>query len=85
VNGEAARILAASKGGICATPGDVEGLANSILRVQGMGTEQRNAMGRNAREYVACYYDRVALADKYLEILRMVVDRKRKPTLTMGH
>lgn len=78
VTGEGEGIVNRSKGGICVSPGDADSLANAIQKVKGMTLDERAAMGRRAREYVALNYDRVALADKYLEILHMVVDRKKE-------
>ena len=81
VSGEGAAIVERSRGGIRAEPGDAQGLADAILTVQSMSGEQRRSMGRRAREYVSVHYDRVALADKYLEILRMVAERGRRSKL----
>jgi glycosyltransferase involved in cell wall biosynthesis len=77
VSGEGARIIAASGGGIRVAPGEATDLADAILRVEAMSNDDRAAMGKRAREYVSKHYDRLALADRYLEILRMVADRKR--------
>lgn len=81
VRGEGAAIVERSRGGIRAEPGDAQGLADAIMRVRAMSGEEREAMGRRAREYVSVHYDRVALADKYLEILRMVAERGRTSKL----
>ena len=78
VSGEGARIIEASKGGIRVEPGEAGDLADAISRVVAMSDDERIAMGKRAREYVSKHYDRLALADRYLEILRMVADRKRR-------
>jgi len=77
VSGEGAAIVERSKGGLLSRPGDAQGLANAIVRARAMSREDREAMGQRARQYVSNHYDRVALADKYLEILGMVVERGR--------
>lgn len=78
VSGEAAAIVEGSGGGVRTEPGDAEGLANAILSVRAMSADDRGAMGRRARRYVAAHYDRIALADKYFEILKMVAKRGRR-------
>jgi colanic acid biosynthesis glycosyl transferase WcaI len=81
VSGEGAAIVDRSRGGIRVEPGDARGLAKAIQRVQAMSAEEREAMGSRARQYVSAHYDRLALADKYLEILRMVAERGQKSKL----
>jgi colanic acid biosynthesis glycosyl transferase WcaI len=81
VSGEGAAIVDRSRGGIRVEPGDAPGLAKAIQRVRAMSGEEREAMGRRAREFVSAHFDRLALADKYLEILRMVTERGRKGKL----
>jgi glycosyltransferase involved in cell wall biosynthesis len=81
VSGEGEAIVHRSKGGIRTEPGNPKQLADAILRVQAMSDTEREAMGRRAREYVSLHYDRLALADKYLEILRMVAKRGRESRL----
>lgn len=78
VSGEGAAIVEESAGGVRTDPGNAEALANGILSIGAMGANDREAMGQRARRYVATHYDRVALADKYLEILKMVVERGRR-------
>jgi glycosyltransferase involved in cell wall biosynthesis len=78
VAGEGAAIVERSGGGLRTDPGDAEGLANAILSVRAMSAGDREAMGQRARRFVAAHYDRVALADKYFEILKMVAERGRK-------
>jgi len=77
VSGEAAAIVERSGGGILAKPGDARELADAILKARAMSREDREAMCKRARQYVSTHYDRVALADEYLEILGMVVERRR--------
>jgi glycosyltransferase involved in cell wall biosynthesis len=77
VAGEGAAIVERSGGGVRTEPGDAEGLASAILSVRAMNAGDREAMGQRARRYVAAHYDRVALADKYFEILKMVAERGR--------
>jgi glycosyltransferase involved in cell wall biosynthesis len=77
VSGEGAAIVERSGAGILSNPGDPQGLADAILTARTLSREDREIMGRRARQYVSTHYDRVALADKYLEILGMVVERAR--------
>lgn len=78
VRGEGGAIVELSGGGVRTDPGDVGALANAILSVRAMSEDDREAMGQRARRYVAAHYDRVALADKYFEILKMVAERGRR-------
>jgi colanic acid biosynthesis glycosyl transferase WcaI len=70
VLGEAARIMAASGGGLRADPGDAVGLADSIIAMRHESVERRREMGVAGRRYVAEHYDRAALSGRYLDILR---------------
>jgi glycosyltransferase involved in cell wall biosynthesis len=77
VSGEGAAIIEQSGGGVRVEPGDSQALAEAILQVLDLSAEQRLAMGRSARNYVAARYDRANLADRDLEILEMVAGRKQ--------
>jgi glycosyltransferase involved in cell wall biosynthesis len=76
VSGEGGAIVEQSRGGIRTDPGDANALAAAILAIRDMPASEREAMGRRARQYVAAHYDRVALADRYLEILKSVSARE---------
>jgi glycosyltransferase involved in cell wall biosynthesis len=69
LDGEGARIVAESDGGLVTPSGDASALAAAIERVLQLAPEDREQMGRRARAYVATHYAREALSAKYLEVL----------------
>jgi glycosyltransferase involved in cell wall biosynthesis len=73
LEGEGARILAESQGGLTTPPGDGAALAAAILRVRQMPAENRAQMGSQARAYVVKHYNRRSLSDEYLGILQSLV------------
>lgn len=68
VEGEAERIVEASCGGIVAAPGNARSIADAIHKLRGLSIEQRAAMGRAGRAYVAKHYRRDELAERYLTL-----------------
>jgi glycosyltransferase involved in cell wall biosynthesis len=75
VSGEAGEVVERSRGGLRTNPGDEHALAGAILKVRATPEVEQLEMGRRARAYVAANYDRVALADRYLDILKTVAAR----------
>jgi glycosyltransferase involved in cell wall biosynthesis len=76
LTGEGARIVAESEGGRSVPPGDAAALADAVLAMIALAPAERQAMGRRARAYVLAHYDRIALADRYLTLLRDVAARR---------
>lgn len=72
LRGEGARIVERSGGGVLATPGDAQSIADSIERVLRMPLAEREAMGRAGREFAVAKYDRSSLAQRYLVLLSRV-------------
>lgn len=75
VAGEAAHIVEESGGGITVAPGDPEGIAKGIESLLRRSPEERREMGQRGRRYVGAHYDRLVLADRYLELLSEVAGR----------
>jgi glycosyltransferase involved in cell wall biosynthesis len=75
VDGEARGVVEASGGGEFVPPEDVERMADAIV---GFADDRAKGerMGLRAREYVSREFDREALARKYLDVLRGVVERR---------
>ncbi|QQS44832.1 MAG: glycosyltransferase family 4 protein [Acidobacteriota bacterium] len=71
VEGEAARLVAASEAGICIEPENVESLVGAIRDLRKDATA-RERMSRNGRSYVMTNYLRSTLAERYLEALGRV-------------
>jgi glycosyltransferase involved in cell wall biosynthesis len=72
VRGEAADILRAG-GSIVVEPEDAKGIAEAV-RELAANAQKRAALGDQARAYVSEHFDRRALAGRYRELLRTVVD-----------
>lgn len=72
VQGEAAAIVEESGGGLRVDPGDSRGLADAIAILRGRSPAEARIMGQRGRAYVAVRFDRTALADRYLQLLRSV-------------
>jgi glycosyltransferase involved in cell wall biosynthesis len=75
VAGEGKRVLAESGAGVVTPPGDAAALAAGILEARAIRAEQRAAMGRAGRAYVAARYSRSAIADRYFDLLAQVAGR----------
>jgi glycosyltransferase involved in cell wall biosynthesis len=71
LRGEAARILA-DAGAVVVPPEDPDALA-AALRALAHDADRRREMGKQGRDYVACSFDRRALADAYRLLLARVV------------
>jgi colanic acid biosynthesis glycosyl transferase WcaI len=77
VSGESARLVRESRGGVVSPAGDADGLADSLRRLAAMPARQRREMGMAGRAYVQARFDRIRLADRYLEVLREVARQGR--------
>jgi len=68
IDGEAADIIHASKGGRVAQADDAEALADAVLSIECLSSEERSQMGRNARAYFMDNFEREKLFSK-LEVI----------------
>lgn len=75
VGGDAKQLVEAAGAGEYVPPEDPEALALAVRRLA-EDPERRAAMGRRGREYVLAHFDRSRLAERYLGILRGVIDRE---------
>lgn len=75
VGGDAKKLVEAAGAGEYVPPEDPEALALAVRRLA-EDPERRAAMGRRGREYVLAHFDRSRLAERYLGILRGVIDRE---------
>lgn len=62
--GETEKIIKESNSGLCSLPGDVEELANNIIRLSEMSKEELEKLGSNAREYYEAHFNKQLLLDK---------------------
>lgn len=74
LDGEGARIIMESGGGVAVPAGDAAGLADATLRLYRMKKEEREAMGQRGREYYEKHYDRIRLLEKLETWMRETVE-----------
>jgi glycosyltransferase involved in cell wall biosynthesis len=60
-------IIDEAKCGILVPPNDPQALANSVIKLYKMDTNERAIMGKNGREYVEKYHDIKILAQKLID------------------
>jgi glycosyltransferase involved in cell wall biosynthesis len=70
LEGEGARIVAQSEGGVHVPPGDPRALAAAVMAMRARPADERRAMGRAGRAYAVAHYGRDQLADRYLDLVR---------------
>ena len=75
VRGESAQLLR-DAGQEVVPPGDVPAIAHAMRDLAG-DPRRRDEMGRTGRSYVEDHFDRRVLADRYLELLELVLERSR--------
>lgn len=78
VDGEARRLVEAAGAGVFVEPENVDELCRAIVDLAGRG-EELQSMGRSGRQYVITQFQRSALAARYVEELRNVIDAGRPP------
>jgi glycosyltransferase involved in cell wall biosynthesis len=63
-------IVAESRCGFSVPAEDSQAIADAVLRLVGLSTGERMAMGENGKRYVETHHDYRVLARKYLEIVQ---------------
>lgn len=64
LDGEGARVIEEAGAGLVGPAGDGAALAAHVLRMAGLGAQERQAMGARAREYVQTHFNRARLIDQ---------------------
>jgi glycosyltransferase involved in cell wall biosynthesis len=64
LDGEGARVVDESGGGIAVPSGDAEALARAVMTMYGMSKAELECMGQHSREYSQRHFERNALLDK---------------------
>ena len=77
VSGSARRLVEEAGAGVFVPPEDTVALANTLKDLVGR-PDLLLKMGAAGRDYVLRKFDRLMLADEYLEILERVVARKKR-------
>jgi glycosyltransferase involved in cell wall biosynthesis len=75
IDGEAARVIAASEAGFVSRAGDAEGLAANVARMQRMSLEERRRMGESGRAYYLRHFDR----ERCLDLMEASIIRVANP------
>jgi len=68
VEGEVADIVEEAQTGICITPESVDELVDAVLRLKN-DTQHYEQLAKNGRPFVVEHFNRINLADEYLELL----------------
>lgn len=77
LDGEGARIITESKGGIAVAAGDAAGLAEAALGLYRMKEEDRVAMGQLGRKYYDEYFDRSKLFGKLESWMQQMMEEAK--------
>ncbi|NTV94176.1 MAG: glycosyltransferase family 4 protein [Thiobacillus sp.] len=72
LNGEGARLIEAANAGVACPAGDSAALANAVLKLQSLSSEERNRLGENGRAYFKRHFDPQKLASELIEHFQSV-------------
>jgi glycosyltransferase involved in cell wall biosynthesis len=75
LDGEGARVINESGGGVAVPAGAADALAETVLKVYGMPKSDLESMGRLSREYSQRYFERNTLLDKLDQWMKEEVGR----------
>lgn len=70
LNGEGARLVMEAQAGLAAPAGDAKALAAAALQLFNMGTEERERLGANGRQYFQVNFDHEMLTDQLIAYVR---------------
>ena len=70
LNGEGARIVVEAGAGLAVPAQDGRALADAVLQLRAMSTEQRMALGENGQRYFGLHFDHDRLVDQLIEHFR---------------
>jgi len=73
LDGEGAQVIRSARAGLVCEAGDAAGLADAVLAMAAMTPGERQAMGRNGREYAGSEFDRGMLMDRLEQLLEEAV------------
>ena len=75
IDGVIREVVEAAQSGLFVNPGDPQGLASAIRDLYNHASK-RKTMGRNGRKYVESYFNRIDLAEEFLNILNEMVAKE---------
>ena len=70
LNGEGARIVEEAQAGISVPAEDAQALADAVLKLYRMPSEQRAVMGGNGRNYFKAHFEHDKLVEELMTLLR---------------
>ena len=76
INGEAARVIEESGGGVSCPSGDIQGLVRITLQLATTSPAQREIMGRAGRSYYLSHFSKPALMGRLEELFRVATLRR---------
>lgn len=77
LNGEGARLVVDSGAGLATPAEDARALADTILRLYRMPTNERETMGSNGRKYYNTHFDHDRLIDQLIVLLQTVLNSRK--------
>lgn len=75
LDGEGARVIDEARAGIVCAAEDSVGLANGVQQLYDMSEQDRDGLGRSAREYYLSHFEMKAQSRKLVEILQRRIDQ----------
>lgn len=73
LDGEGARLVEEAEAGIAVAAGDVQGLAEAVLRIYAMPQEKRIELGENGRRYYSKHFNHHKLVDELIHHLENAI------------
>ena len=80
LDGEGARIVEESGGGLTCPAGDAAGLAAQVCKLAALSEARRETMGQNGRRYYEAHFDRTRLFDQLEVWLQQAAQEKKTTT-----
>jgi len=77
LNGEGARIVKEAKAGLTANAEDPKSLAEAILKMYLMTSEERSKLGENGKKYFKKYFDKNLLVEKLIVHLKNISNKAK--------
>ena len=77
MNGDGQDLINSSKSGFCVNSGDIEGLANAIIKLRKSTVKERIKLGENAFNYYKLHFEREENLTRLIEFVfndRRIID-----------
>lgn len=80
INGEGARVVTDAGAGLAVPAEDGSALAEAVMKLYRMNSEERAALGRNGARYFAEHFEHEMLVDRLQDIFSEVLARRKEKT-----